>query len=123
FMAPGGTPKADLISDIKRGIWVTRFWYVRVVHPKTSIITGMTREGTFLIEDGRITRPVKALRFTQSMLGALDGTLAISRSTKLEISEYLGASRVPAVRLKAFTFTSWRVIQLLACRHWPSRRA
>src|SRR6266550_6183338 len=106
FMAPGGTPKADLISDIKRGIWVTRFWYVRVVHPKTSIITGMTREGTFLIENGRITRPVKDLRFTQSMLGALDGTLAISRSTKLQISEYLGASRVPAVRLKAFTFTS-----------------
>jgi len=106
FMAPGGTPKADLISDIKRGIWVTRFWYVRVVHPKTSIITGMTREGTFLIENGRITRPVKDLRFTQSILGALDGTLAISRSTKLQISEYLGASRVPAVRLKAFTFTS-----------------
>lgn len=106
FMAPGTTPKAELVSDIKRGIWVTRFWYVRIVHPKASIITGMTREGTFLIENGRITRPVKDLRFTQSMLGALDGTIAISRSTKLQISEYLGATRVPAVRLKAFTFTS-----------------
>jgi len=106
FMGPGTTPKADLASDIKRGIWVTRFWYVRVVHPKASIITGMTREGTFLIENGRITRPVKDLRFTQSMLDALNGTLAISQSTKLEISEYLGAARVPAVRLKAFTFTS-----------------
>jgi len=106
FMAPGTTPKAELASEVKRGIWVTRFWYVRIVHPKASIITGMTREGTFLIENGRITRPVKDLRFTQSMLGALDGTLAISRSTKLQISEYLGASRVPAVRLKAFTFTS-----------------
>jgi len=106
FMGPGTTPKADLASDIKRGIWVTRFWYVRVVHPKASIITGMTREGTFLIENGRITRPVKDLRFTQSMLDALNGTLAISQSTKLEISEYLGAARVPALRLKAFTFTS-----------------
>jgi PmbA protein len=106
FMAPGGTPKDDLVSEIKRGIWVTRFWYVRVVQPKASIITGMTREGTFLIENGKISRPVKDLRFTQSILDALNGTLAISRGTKLQISEYLGASRVPAVRLKAFTFTS-----------------
>jgi predicted Zn-dependent protease len=106
FMKPGGTAKSDLMRDIKRGIWVTRFWYVRVVQPKASIITGMTREGTFLIENGQITRPVKDLRFTQSILEALNGTLAISRSTKLEVSEYLGASRVPAVRLKAFTFTS-----------------
>ena len=106
FMKPGETPKADLMADIKRGIWVTRFWYVRVVQPKASVITGMTREGTFLIENGKITRPVKDLRFTQSILEALNGTLAISRSTKLQVSEYLGASRVPAVRLKAFTFTS-----------------
>ncbi len=106
FMKPGGTAKADLMRDIKRGIWVTRFWYVRVVEPKQSVITGMTREGTFLIENGQITRPVKDLRFTQSILEALSGTLAISRSTKLQVSEYLGASRVPAVRLKAFNFTS-----------------
>ena len=106
FMAPGKTPKRELTTDIKRGIWVTRFWYVRVVQPKASIITGMTREGTFLIENGKITRPVKDLRFTQSILEALNSTLAISQSTKLQISEYLGASRVPALRLKAFTFTS-----------------
>jgi len=106
FMKPGGTAKTDLVSDIKRGIWVTRFWYVRVVEPKQSVITGMTREGTFLIENGQITRPVKDLRFTQSILEAFQGTLALSRSTKLQVSEYLGASRVPAVRLKAFDFTS-----------------
>ena len=106
FMAPGSTPKPELTTDIKRGIWVTRFWYVRVVQPKASIITGMTREGTFLIENGKIMRPVKDLRFTQSILEALNSTLAISQSTKLQISEYLGASRVPALRLKAFTFTS-----------------
>jgi predicted Zn-dependent protease len=106
FMAPGKVPKGDLASDIKRGIWVTRLWYVRIVHPKASIITGMTREGTFLIENGRITRPVKDLRFTQSVLEALDGTQAISQETKLEIGEYIGATRAPALRLKAFTFTS-----------------
>ncbi len=106
FMKPGSAVKADLVSDIKRGIWVTRFWYVRVVHPKASIITGMTREGTFLIENGKITRPVKDLRFTQSILEAFNGTLALTGSTKLQVSEYIGAARVPAVRLKAFAFTS-----------------
>jgi predicted Zn-dependent protease len=106
FMQPGNVPKAELASEIKRGIWVTRFWYVRVVHPKASIITGMTREGTFLIENGKIVRPVKDLRFTQSILDALNGTLALSHSTKLQIGEFIGANRVPAIRLKAFTFTS-----------------
>jgi PmbA protein len=106
FMEPGTAAKAELASDIKRGIWVTRFWYVRIVEEKASIITGMTREGTFLIENGRITRPVKDLRFTQSILEALMGTVALSRSTKLQVAEYLGATRVPALRLKSFTFTS-----------------
>jgi predicted Zn-dependent protease len=106
FMAPGSVAKLDLASGIKRGIWVTRFWYVRTVHPKLSIITGMTRDGTFLIENGRVTRPVKDLRFTQSMLEALNGTLAAGKTTKLQIGEFIGASRVPALRLKAFTFTS-----------------
>lgn len=106
FMAPGSVAKAELASGIKRGIWITRFWYVRIVQPKASVITGMTREGTFLIEDGKLTRPVKDLRFTESILKALEGTQALSQTTKLQASEYVGASRVPAVHLKAFTFTS-----------------
>jgi len=106
FMQPGAVAKPDLVSGIKRGIWVTRFWYVRTVHPKLSIITGMTRDGTFLIEDGKVTRPVKDLRFTQSILEALDGTVAVGQTTKLQIGEFIGASRVPALHLKAFTFTS-----------------
>ena len=106
FMQPGSVAKPDLIAGITRGIWVTRFWYVRTVHPKLSIITGMTRDGTFLIENGHVTRPVKDLRFTQSMLEALNGTLAAGKTTKLQIGEFIGASRVPALHLKAFTFTS-----------------
>jgi predicted Zn-dependent protease len=106
FMAPGSVAKAELASGIKRGIWITRFWYVRMVQPKASVITGMTREGTFLIENGKLTRPVKDLRFTESILKALQGTEALSQTTKLQASEYFGASRVPAVHLKAFTFTS-----------------
>ncbi|HET9848124.1 MAG TPA: TldD/PmbA family protein [Candidatus Dormibacteraeota bacterium] len=106
FMEPGSVAKADLASEIRRGIWVSRFWYVRTIQPKQSTITGMTRDGTFLIENGKITRPVKDLRFTESMLEALNGTLALSKTTKLQIGEFIGASRVPALRLKSFTFTS-----------------
>jgi predicted Zn-dependent protease len=106
FMAPGSVAKAELASGIKRGIWITRFWYVRMVQPKASVITGMTREGTFLIENGKLTRPVKDLRFTESILKALQGTEALSQTTKLQASEYVGGARVPAIRLKAFTFTS-----------------
>jgi PmbA protein len=106
FMAPGSVRKAELAGGIKRGIWITRFWYVRIVQPKASVITGMTREGTFLIENGVLTRPVKDLRFTESILKALDGTQALSSSTKLQDSEYFGAARVPALHLKEFTFTS-----------------
>ncbi|HYM49064.1 MAG TPA: TldD/PmbA family protein [Candidatus Limnocylindrales bacterium] len=107
FMAPGRVPRSELTSGIKRGIWITRFWYVRVVHPKASIITGMTRDGTFLIEDGRITRPIKDMRFTQSMLEALSGAEAIADSTKLQASgEAFGVTRVPALRVRAFTFSS-----------------
>jgi predicted Zn-dependent protease len=107
FMAPGDVPKSELAAGIERGIWVTRFWYVRIVHPKASIITGMTRDGTFLIEHGRITRPVRDLRFTQSMLEALSGTEAVSATTKLEAAnELFGCSRVPALRLRAFNFSS-----------------
>jgi len=105
FMAPGSADRADLASGITRGIWVTRFWYVRPVRPKASIITGMTREGTFLIENGRVGRPVKDLRFTESILDALATTAAVSRSTKLQASEFFGV-RAPAVRLGRFTFTS-----------------
>ena len=71
LLAPGTTPKADLAKDIERGLWVTRFHYVNIVHPLQTILTGMTRDGTFLIENGEIKGPVKNLRFTQSILEAL----------------------------------------------------
>ncbi len=106
FMAPGDTPKRELIRGIERGLWVTRFWYTRVVHPMKVLITGMTRDGTFLIEKGEVTRPVKNLRFTTSYLDALNRVRAISRETKLFINDWGGASRrVPALVVDGFRFT------------------
>jgi len=103
----GAADEHELAAPIERGLYVTRLWYVNVVHEKSTLLTGMTRDGTYLIEDGRITRPVKDLRFTQSMLEALSGTEAVGSGSKLQASgELFGCSRVPALRLRAFTFSS-----------------
>ncbi len=106
FMAPGSTPKSEMIKGVARGIWVTRFWYTRVVHPMKVLITGMTRDGTFLIENGAVTRPVKNFRFTTSYLDALNNVRAISRETKLFRDDWSGAARrVPALLVDGFRFT------------------
>jgi len=105
-MDGGDTPWQDLVASVSRGLYVTRFWYVRDVHPLRTVITGMTREGTFLIENGTITRPVRDLRFTQSIVGALDAVSGVSRERRLELGE--GASGVlsPWLQIGRFTFTS-----------------
>ena len=65
-MAGGTVPIEDMIREVKRGILVTRLWYVNVVDPRTLLCTGMTRDGNFLIENGKITRPALNLRFNES---------------------------------------------------------
>jgi predicted Zn-dependent protease len=105
FMAPGSTPRDELIGGVERGVWVTRFHYINPVHPKKAILTGMTKDGTFLIEDGRLTRPILNLRFTQAIPEAFSDVRAASRETKLVPGEFFGAARAPALHLGAFNFT------------------
>jgi PmbA protein len=106
FMAPGSGSKAGMLASIERGIWVTRFHYVNIVHPKRGVLTGMTKDGTFLIEDGQLTRPVRNLRFTQAMPEALGHVRAITAGTRLVSAEYSGINaRVPALHLERFAFT------------------
>lgn len=100
----GDQTRHQLMGGMKRGLLVTRFHYTRWVHQLRTIVTGMTREGTFLVEDGQIAHPVKNLRFTQSYHEALRGTLGISSDLTL-IPGFGGARRVPALRLASFTFT------------------
>ncbi|RCK78332.1 MAG: TldE/PmbA family protein, Actinobacterial subgroup [Candidatus Ozemobacter sibiricus] len=104
FMAPGATPKTELAKGITRGIWVTRFHYVNPVQPRQTILTGMTRDGTFLIEDGQITRGIKNLRFTASILEALQRVEAIGATTRQFINTY-GSTVVPALRIGSFSFS------------------
>ena len=101
--------KEALCEGIERGIWVTRLWYVNVVDPTSSVLTGMTRDGTFLIENGEVTRPIKNMRFTQSILEAFAGCSGATRATKLVAGtdyDFVAAYNVPAMRLDSFNFTS-----------------
>jgi len=106
FMAPGQATLEEMITSTERGILVTRFWYTRPVHPKLAIITGMTRDGTFLIEKGEVAYPVKNLRFTQSYLDALSSVEMVGRTTKLVHSVFeLNGNHVAALKLGEFEFT------------------
>jgi PmbA protein len=79
----GANDEAELCSGIERGVYVTRLWYANVVRPKETLITAVTRDGTFLIEDGKVTRPLRDLRLTDSVLGVLAHTTALTREQKL----------------------------------------
>lgn len=104
FMQPGNLSKEEMLASMKRGIFVTRFHYVSPVEPAKTVLTGMTRDGTFWVEEGRIQRPLRNLRFTQNVLEALKGTIAISRETRLRRDTF-GAIRAPALLLEGFNFT------------------
>ena len=70
-MSGGDASIEDMIASTRRGVLITRFWYIRPLNPRTVSVTGITRDGTFLIEDGRISRPVNNFRFNQSLVELL----------------------------------------------------
>jgi PmbA protein len=106
FMKPGESSLGAMISSTERGLYITRFWYTRLVHPRDCVVTGMTRDGVFLVENGEIAHPVKNLRFTQSYLDALANVEQIGSEVRLLKSEYGSYSKsVPPVKLSSFNFT------------------
>jgi len=106
FMAGGESNLEEMIASTERGLLVTHFHYLNpFLDPMQLLFTGMTRDGTFLIEGGKIARPVKNLRFTESMLRAFSRIEALSADTLL-IAEDFSSIRVPAVKFKGFRFTS-----------------
>jgi len=104
FMTPGEASKEEMLAATEWGLWVTRFHYTVPVHPKLAIVTGMTRDGTFLIEKGEIAYPIKNLRFTQSYVEALANVELVGRETKLQ-QNWFGGTRVPSLKLAEFEFT------------------
>ena len=104
FMGTGDSTVEEMITGTERGLYVTRFWYTRTVHPREAVMTGMTRDGTFLIEHGELTAPVHNLRFTQSYVEALAGAEAVGREARRVWSDP-GILSAPALKLAAFNFT------------------
>jgi PmbA protein len=101
FLAPGDAALQDMIASADRAILVTRFHYTNIVHEKQTTITGMTRDGTFLIENGKLIKPLKNLRFTQSIVEALSSVELIGRDCELVPHAY-----VPPLKIPSFAFTS-----------------
>lgn len=101
----GSKSTAELIAGVERGLLITRFWYIRVVDQKRAIVTGMTRDGTFLIEGGRLRGGVKNLRFNESIINVLNNIECSSERVLTNAFDSYSAV-VPSVRVDNFTFSS-----------------
>ncbi len=108
-LEPGTASPDELVAGVGRGLLVTDFWYTRILDPRTMVVTGLTRNGVWLIEDGRIVRPVTNLRFTQSFLDALGpgNVRAVGSDLALDAGAAfgLGAYVVPSLHLGSWSFT------------------
>ena len=103
-IAGGDTSVAEMIAATERGILVTRLWYIREVDPYEKIFTGMTRDGTFLVEDGRVTAGVRNFRFNQSLIEMLSSVEALSPSVRASGEESFDLV-APAMKVRDFHFT------------------
>lgn len=108
MIEPGVKDRSAMVKSIKKGLLITRFWYVRVLNPKQLSLTGMTRDGTFLIENGEIVAGVKNLRFNQSVPEALNNVVAVGNKV-VPLSSFeteIGINRMPHLHIKNWHFTS-----------------
>lgn len=107
----GAADTGELMAPIERGIYVTRLWYVNAVREQETLLTGMTRDGTFLIEDGRLGPPLLDVRFTDSVLRLLSATEALTAGRRLACEAELYGRRFahgvvcPALRAGGFRVT------------------
>ena len=107
----GAADEAELATPIERGIYVTRLWYLNAVRERDTLLTGTTRDGTFLIEDGKVTRPLRDVRFTDSVLRLLEHTEALTAGTELVSEVELYGRRFatgvvcPSLRASGFRVT------------------
>jgi predicted Zn-dependent protease len=105
-MAGGDTSVERMIASTPRGVLVTRLWYLREVDPRTILYTGLTRDGTFLIEDGKVTRALRNFRFNESPLFMLNNLESIGPAERLAGTEAGGDVAMPTLKVRDFNFTS-----------------
>jgi predicted Zn-dependent protease len=109
IMRGGDASLDELIASVRRGVLITRFWYIRALNPRQLVQTGLTRDGTFLIENGRIGRPVTNFRFNQSLAEMLKSVEMLGRPTRVCAGESSSAGTpivVPALKVRAFNLAS-----------------
>ena len=100
IMAGGDASLEELIKSTKKGILVTRLWYIRSVDPQTLLYTGLTRDGTFYIENGAIKYPVKNFRFNESPIIMLNNLETLGKQVRVD------GNLIPYMKIRDFTFTS-----------------
>ncbi|MFN9204778.1 MAG: TldD/PmbA family protein [Gemmatimonas sp.] len=108
-MLGGSSSIADMVKGTERGVLVTRFWYIRPVDARTILYTGLTRDGTFLIENGKVTRSIKNFRFNESPIFFLNNLEALGPTIRINSSENLSAGGsvwMPPIKVRDFTFSS-----------------
>ncbi|NOT73934.1 MAG: TldD/PmbA family protein [Cyclobacteriaceae bacterium] len=103
----GGTASLeDMIKDTAKGVLVTRFWYIRPVDPQTLLFTGLTRDGTFYIENGKIKHPIKNFRFNESPIIMLNNLETLGKPERAVTSEGQLGLYIPNMKIRDFTFSS-----------------
>lgn len=109
IVSGGDASLEDMIGSTRRGVLITRFWYIRGLNPRTIAYTGLTRDGTFLIENGRISRPVNNFRFNQSLAEMLANVEMLGRPVRVAASENASVGTpivVPAMKVRNFNLAS-----------------
>ena len=106
IMSGGTKSTADLVRETDKGILVTRTWYIRMVDPQTVLLTGLTRDGTFYIENGEIKYPLKNFRFNESPVIMLNNVEEFGKPIRVSGDESNFAMMIPPMKLRDFTFTS-----------------
>jgi predicted Zn-dependent protease len=105
-MQGGSSSLDDMVAATERGVLVTRLWYLREVDPRTILYTGLTRDGTFLVENGKITKAIRNFRFNESPLFMLNNLEMLGRPERLAGTEAGGDIVMPAIKVRDFNFTS-----------------
>jgi predicted Zn-dependent protease len=106
IMTGGSLSLEDMIKGTEKGILVTRLWYIRSVDPQTLLYTGLTRDGTFYIENGVIKFPIKNFRFNESPIIMLNNLEQLGRPERVVSGEGGGTALIPPMKIRDFTFTS-----------------
>ncbi len=106
IMAGTNKTTEELIANTKKGVLVTRTWYIRMVDPQSVLLTGLTRDGTFYVENGKIKHPIKNFRFNESPVSMLNNIEEIGRPAVIGADEARYSMLIPSMKIRDFNFTS-----------------